>query len=539
MKKSFYTLSMLFALAACNPEQNPASQEQTILLNSDSESLNKRLNLDGAGVINIANPNIPENKVLEELAGNIPLVLVSQVDPPTYDGKTLKASHVDIEGNYAYVGYNKPGEVFLGGVEVYDITDPNKPKITAQAIFKNAKINSVNIENGKLYLAGAFDIDAEPNIATAAQFVSVSVANGQFTSDFFMADIDGFAAVDVSHTPNHVVVATGSNGVIGLFESNRLVSAYAFEDIRATAYGNGLLAALSGREGIVLLNPTNLQLISKIETDRDVDESKRTLDMGPDVLYTSEGKKGAGIYRLPSGEHIKQIGISYQPERVLESEIVTNAVSYDDGLLLMANGGAGVSVIDVSDVNDIKEFGVISLFGSSNFVKLHGEHIFVANGNGGLQILKVSRNNQASNQSAACLDLIPYTGNSSLNINSNQTAAYSGSASLKNVNIGGSLLFCGSMAIENSLNINSNGIFEMNGTFAFGQYKKNNSISINNNAVLKISGNAVIYGDINLNSGSTLEFIGENNSITVFGNVRINNNVTIKGNFTDTEGKLK
>ncbi|MDO9552372.1 hypothetical protein [Rhodonellum sp.] len=79
----------------------------------------------------------------------------------------------------------------------------------------------------------------------------------------------------------------------------------------------------------------------------------------------------------------------------------------------------------------------------------------------------------------------------------------------------------------------------MNGTFAFGQYQKNNTLSINSNAVLRISGSAVFYGDLNLNSGATIEFVGSGNSITIYGQVRKGNNVTITGNFTDTEGKLK
>jgi hypothetical protein len=49
----------------------------------------------------------------------------------------------------------------------------------------------------------------------------------------------------------------------------------------------------------------------------------------------------------------------------------------------------------------------------------------------------------------------------------------------------------------------------------------------------------VIYGDLNLNSGATLEFVGEANSVTIFGRVRKESGVTIKGIFIDTEGKLR
>lgn len=95
------------------------------------------------------------------------------------------------------------------------------------------------------------------------------------------------------------------------------------------------------------------------------------------------------------------------------------------------------------------------------------------------------------------------------------------------------------MAIESSLNVNSNGIVQMVGSFAFGQYKKNTSLNINSNSYLKLSGSSVIYGDLRLNSGATLEFVGEGNTITVYGDVTINSGAKIIGSYTDTEGKLK
>ena len=77
------------------------------------------------------------------------------------------------------------------------------------------------------------------------------------------------------------------------------------------------------------------------------------------------------------------------------------------------------------------------------------------------------------------------------------------------------------------------------GSFAFGQYRKNTSLNINSNSTLKLSGSAVIYGDLRINSGGTLEFVGEGNTITVYGDVQINSGGRVIGNFTDSEGKLK
>ncbi|TVP45154.1 MAG: hypothetical protein EA341_15515 [Mongoliibacter sp.] len=544
MKKILLGFTIAFAITACQREgEFPSNPDQNIVISTDTQALNTRVSLEGAGVISIFNPELAMGRTLEDTpAGRLPLMLVSQVEPPRYDGKILKATHVDIDGDYAFVSYNKEGPGFYGAIEIYNISNPLKPEITAQAMFKTADINSLTYQNGKLFIAAAFDIDRDFEGNTAAQYMTVDVSNGNFTSDFTRSDIDGFAATDVTRTPSHTAVASGSNGSIGLFNgSNEMESELAISDLRAVKYGNNILAALSGTEGIHLLNPQTLSNIGKISIPEDIPQSKRTLDMGPEMLFVSEGLRGAGIYSLPSGNLIEKIAIPINPEGVLSEDLVTNAVSYDENLLLMANGGAGVSIADLTNLSNIEKLGILSLSGSSNFVKIKGQHLFVATGAGGLQILKISKEeveDDAGNTAIDCSFSGRYMGNQNLNINSNQAEAYRGSNSFKNVNIGGHLIFCGSMSVENSLNVNSNGLFEMNGSFAFGQYQRNNTLSINSNAVMRISGSAVIYGDINLNSGATLEFVGEGNTITIFGEVRKGSNITISGNFTDTEGKL-
>lgn len=523
----------------CNPEGESPSNQQNILISTDEIALNARVSLDGAGVIGILDPNAPAGRI-SEIAGTIPMVLVAQVEAPTENGKILKATHVDISGDYAYVGYNLEGDEYLGAVEIYDISVLTKPKITSQAIFKNADISSLEIVNGILYIAAAFDVDAEPGISSPAQLVTVSVANGNFTSEFVKSQLEGFVATSVSKTPNHVAVTSGSNGVVALFDNEqKMVTELALADLRSIKYGNNVLAVLSGTEGIQILNPENLSQLNKINIPQDLPQSKRTMDMGPDMLFAAEGTNGAGLYKLPSGELIQRLGIPMKPEGVEVEDIVTNAVSFESNLLFMANGGAGLGLMDIGDLNNISSLGVLDLSGSSNFVKFHNGHLFVATGAGGLQILELSKVEETPLPGISCENVTPYNGNANLNVNSNDNVRYSGSASFQNVNIGGTLLFCGSMAVQNSLNLNSNGLFEMNGTFAFGQYRKNNTLSINSNATLKLSGSSVFYGDLNLNSGATIEFVGSGNTITIYGEVRKGNNVTIIGDFTDTEGKLK
>lgn len=535
MKKHYLLgFALAFALYSCQDQTDPISNDP-ILINTDSETLTQRVSRDGAGVVNIIDPSAPSGRILES-ASELPLVLVSQVAAPVHEGKTLRATHVDIDGNYAFVSYNTEGETYLGAVDIFDISNIYSPKITAQAIFTDSDISSLEYKNGRLYLAAAVNIDKNSNATSPAALYTATVSGGQFTSPFTLASLPGYVATDVTNTNSNTAVTSGNDGVIGLFNASQTAgNSVAMEDLRAVAFGNDKLAVLSGATGVHILDPNSLSQGIRIPMTADVAGAKRTLQIAGNNLFVAEGKNGAGIYRMNDGALIKKLPIPINPEGLAPGEVVTNAVSVDEGLLFMANGGAGISISDVSNLNSIKEFGVLDLDGSSNFVRNEEEFVFVATGFGGLQILKINKPQDASN--AACDGLATYPGDYWLNINSNETKAYSGSASVGGINNNSKFLFCGSLAIQQQFNLNSNSVTEVYGSLAFGRY--NGGTQMNVNSTLKLSGSIVIYGDLNLNSGAKIEFVGNNNTITIYGKVMKNSNVTITGNFTDTEGKLK
>ncbi|WP_373520288.1 hypothetical protein [Aquiflexum sp.] len=542
-RKIIFVLLFTATIMACVPDDKNPVSDPTITINTNSESLSKRFSLEGSGVVEIFGPDILNGRLSEEdlPAGKVPLMMVSQVKPPVLEGKELTATHVDISDNYAFVSYNTVGPVFLGAIEIFDITDPLHPQIISQAVFKNGDVNSLSFKNGVLYAAAAFDIDQEPNIKTAAQLVKVHVSNGKFTSEFSKYDIEGYAAVDVCTTSEDIAVASGSNGLVGLFNgTGEMHKNFHLDDLRAVKFGNDVIAVLSGTDGIKILKPSNLETIQNIWIEKDIAESKRTLDMAPGLLFASEGLRGVGVYSTSTGSFLQRLSIPIKPEGVEEGDVVTNAVSYADGKVFMANGGAGVAVSQIVENDVLEEIGILGISGSSNFIKAYNGFIFVASGRQGLQILNLTQKDElALTNEISCNGFGVYDGNANLNVNTGENVGYAGAVSLKNVNVGGNLTFCGSMAIESSLNINSDGMFLMNGSLVFGQYNKNNNLSINSNATMKVFGDLVIYGNLNLNSGSTLEFVGEGNKVTIFGNFQRGQNVTIKGDFIDTEGKLK
>ncbi len=538
MKTQFVSiLALVLILWSCNDApENPLGNDP-ILISTDSETLSQRINRDGSGVVSIINPSTATGRQMEAQASPVPLVLISQVDAPSVDGRTLRATHVDIDGKYAYVSYNTEGEIYLGAVEIFDISDVYNPKITAQAIFKEADISSLEFKNGVLYLAAAVNIDANKDVTAPANLITVAVSGGVFTSPFKFSSVPGFVATDVAHTNTHTVVTSGNDGSVSLFDGNQtLGQSVKIDDLRAVAFGSDKIAVLSGTGGVSVLDPNSLSTVLSIPLANDVAEAKRTLSINQNHLFVSEGRNGAGIYQMGDGKLVKRMAIPILPNDVEAGDVVTNAVSVDQDLLFMANGAAGISIADVKDKSSIKEFGVLDLDGSSNFVRNEQKFVFVATGAGGLQIIKINKEETSPTQNI-CQGLATYSGSSWVNINSGETRAFSGSASLDGLNNNSNFLFCGSLAIQSQFNLNSGSTTEVYGSFAFGRL--NGGTQMNVNSKLKLSGSIVIYGDINLNSGASIEFVGTGNSITIYGRVNKNNNVTITGNFTDTEGKLK
>jgi hypothetical protein len=529
-----YSLLLFLALGVLGACTNDSEDPSSILINTDSETLSRRISLDGTGVVTLVDPTAPAGRI-QETSSDLPLVLISQVPGPEYGGQRLRATHVDIDGNYAYVGYNLEGEKYLGAVEIFDISDAYKPKIVSQAIFTDAEVSSLEFSNGNLYLAMAVDVDGSQDVSSPANLATVAVSGGKFASAFSFTSIPGYVATDVARTQNSVAITSANPGILGLVNgSGAVTSQVEIPDLRSVAFGNNRLAVLSGTNGATILNPDNLATTATISLAQATPEAKRTIAIDNNRVYIAEGENGAGIYRLDNGTQLAKLPIPINPVDTDPGDVVTNAVSVDNSLLFMANGAAGVSISDVTSTDAIKSYGILDLDGSSNFVRNEENFVFVATGTGGLQILKINKATDAT--PAACEGLPPYKGDAWLNINGGETKSFSGAAAVSGINNNSKFLFCGSLAISDQFNLNGGSVTEIYGSFAFGRYNYN---TMNVNGTLKLSGSVVIYGNLTLNSGATLEFVGSDNVITVYGKVTKNSGVTITGNFTDTEGKLK
>ena len=547
--KRFYILFLIpfLLIVSCSDETTVYNEDpqDNLRVETNETILENSVVYDKSGVLDILDEATVTGKksltAKNDVAGDYPLTLVAQVDVPSFSGgENLTASHVDVNGDYAYVSYNTVSDGYVGGVDVINISDPTNPRVTSRLYYTNADINGIKYDNGYVYLAGG--VDSERSVrATSNSFIAkIQASNGRLNLDagIVYGFQEGFNATDVEVTANTVVVTSGQEGFVTIYNKSDLTTSNEapFMDLRSVAIKDNTIAVLDASTGISILDQ-NLNSVRDIAIDSDFgDNTKRTLDFNGDQIVVAEGSKGAGVYNASTGSFVEYIPILLNPDNVDGADVVTNAVATNEKVLLMANGGAGLCLSEEQQSDNTDLVGIIQLEGSINYVASKGDYIFAASGKEGLQIIKLNRPNESL--IARCSDLIEYSTSANLNVDTGENLAYRGSKRFNDFDVSGSLLLCGAWTVKNDVNINENGLFEMNGTFVVGRNNKRKDVTLDSGATFRVEGNLTIYGDLVLNEGTTMEFIGENSVVNIFGSVVTNGDVTVSGTFRDVKNKF-
>jgi len=540
MKKNVYLFSFLAMslLIGCddNNDGNDNQSVNSITINSDQTALNQRIDLTNSGVISVENVSAT-GKSAETTNTTLPLVQIAEVKPPVdANGRTLQASHVTVNGNYAYVSYITRGDVYSGAIDVIDVSDPYKPKLVTSALIPNTDITSLTYVNGNLIIGAAKDVDKDSQLnGNPAIVFNMPLSSGLLTNSLTTNYLESRVTTDVAANTTNYFAVTGDNGsLFKLSTSTKAVTGkVAVADLRSIALTSDKVVTLSGTKGVNIYNQSTLALQKNFATSTDINGAKRTMDIDGTKLFVSEGRNGLGIYDINSGSKLQTIAIPVTGE-----DNVTNAVSFNDGYAFVANGALGLNVYQ--SATQLNLLGSVGIAGSSNYVKSSGNYIYVASGTGGLKIIKLEKPNTTF---ASCLTYGPYNQGSNLILNSNDIKSYQGATAINSaiINSGAVLTHCGSIAVLGDLTLNSKGTFNMRGSLSQGKYQQTNptQLVINSESVLNVEGSVVIWGNLTLNSGAKINFIGNSSTITIYGKVTKGSNVTITGSYVDTENKLK
>jgi hypothetical protein len=417
MRNKFTRLLLITALAAIvitSCEKHPIEDifnQDEMVINNDLNVLSKRvkINTDNNSLQIFPVDFISTTKSLKS-ATQYQIYLRAEVDPPVHEGRTLQASHIKIVDNYAYVTYNLKGPDYLGGVDIFDVSDIRNPLLISHATFPEKDISSVDVSplgegnNNFVYLAGARNLDfdqLELESPAVVERVIVNEAN-QFkhldkVRSFY--DLPGRTGNDVRYHSEKVFATSGSDG--GLTFLNNGLGMSKFVDIPYTR------SVDTDGTNIVVYSAENSKLFvydmegnrkNEISTGGDhffndqYLEAKSIIRLKGDLVFVAAGTGGMEVYNINTGEKAGSLPRPVEYENAdTPLNYVSNGVSLNDNLILVANGGSGIHIAEHYNSGEIGTIGKFMFeYGSSaNFVEARDNKIFVATGKGGLKILEI------------------------------------------------------------------------------------------------------------------------------------------------------
>ena len=469
------------------------------------------------------------------------LTVVFTVNPPWFDDRELlSATDIHISGRYAYVSYNKAGIDYRGALDIIDMDDPDNPRLTGRLYFANADMNSVIYKEGYVYAGGGVNADLLETADSYAFVCKIPVDGDHFdlSNGITYGFQDGKTTTDMILDGDTLFASSGIEGYLGQYNNADLskINEIASPDLRALAFDGGNLVALEANMGVMVCD-TDLNLIREIPINSDfIVDAKRNLDLFEDRLLVAEGTYGAGHYSFSSGQFIEHIPITNRPPDAVDSDIVTNAVSSNQDMILMANGGAGLSLSAQEANGAISTVGVLGLPGSINDVDAGGDYIVAASGGAGMIVIKC--NEPDPDVLDRCEDLPEYEGDSELVVQEEESIAFKGSYQFNGIKNNGSLLLCGAWTVVGVTHVNPGSLFELIGMMTIGNNNKRKNLIVKENSVFKLEGELTVYGNLILQDNATLECIGTENKINVHGNVTMGGNVSITGTFEDVQDKF-
>lgn len=334
------------------------------------------------------------------------LALQAEVTPPVVGGRTLEATHLVVEQDYAYVSYGASGDDFAGAVVVFDIRTRTNPRVVSMALLPRVDVNAIAVSAGRVYLAEARGDSA---FSDRAALEVIEVRSGVLQPSSRRVPVPSYAATGVSIYGNLIFVTSGTGGPrqggVTVIDRARLVvlGTDPFADARALEVSQTEEVAIAfqgtpGRLRVYDARTGTLRISELAVGGGGIAASKGDLETMRDWVYVAAGDGGVKVVSLARRAVIdslaRPVDASVEP-----ADAVSNAVTVDADLVLVANGGAGVYVASQQGTGSSTGRPNLSLLGrirfdgpvSANFVGSRNGVLFVASGLGGLKIISVTR----------------------------------------------------------------------------------------------------------------------------------------------------
>lgn len=321
---------------------------------------------------------------------------VATVSPPNVNGKTVGATSVSKNGNYVYVSYNTTGADYGGSIDVIDVSNPSSPVLVSQLIAIDTDFHDLEIENKYLFYGGQRDLasSAYPDSTGHAGAVAgrFELSGGILTAINNEEPFKGFAINSITrHGGEFHMVSGNRNGGI-------ITAKWGFDiDTAAKSqvdFDGGQFLAIQGSEIVVLQGEPGKQTIlhyydyhttqpgdaAQFPLPYEITDLDRNgIDIYKGKAYIAMGEDGLIEVDLQNGNH-KQFYYS--------TTDVAKGVAVSKDYVFVANGNDGLVIADRKN-NKLPTIGAYDISEDANDVVYDPSGwVFIAQGNGGLRILK-------------------------------------------------------------------------------------------------------------------------------------------------------
>lgn len=392
-------LALLWIFNACNEDpviERPNTQ-QRLSFNTNKSDLNKRVRIpqyeEMLSLYDAPAGAFQNNARFQNVtpaSADYVLVMRAEVASPDFNGRALRASHVFIEGNKAFVSYNTEGPEYMGGVEVFDISNIQAPSLIFQMIAEDTDYSSVFYEDGKIYLAGATKNTDAFDLSSNAILEIIDYPSEE-ENEAQIVDISSHTATDVKVQGNYIYVTSGSHGGITILDKHTLqkIKTTDLDDARSIAFNDEYYTVMQGTPARVKIYRTadNSYVNGYNVGGADTPESKSILNITNDKIFVPAGKEGLKILDFQTGEVLSVMGLPAL-ENIDQELIVTNGVSVNEEKIFSANGAAGM-YLSQHQSHTASLIGSVGFQASANYVESRGQVMFVATGAGGLKIIEI------------------------------------------------------------------------------------------------------------------------------------------------------
>ncbi|RNC85421.1 MAG: DUF4114 domain-containing protein [Balneola sp.] len=396
-------------------EEEVSFEHNKEVLNTRVNYINKPLQVNSSGQATIFDPESKLKGALsledsEELEHT--WYFVAEVESPIFQGHKLSATHVQVVDDKAYVSYNKQGDIHLGGLEVFDLSNRAYPELVSQALFDKSDVNAITVDyegdefSRRIWLA----LSHKNKGAVVRQ---IQLKDGLISEDIKNVSLSRFTDSGISASANGIVrsgnelyvTAGKTHGGTYSFDVNNLSFNHSeqYSDAKYVAtngsvpYASSVVTLVTGDDAELKIKQVGSSEESKsvnigTATHQNVERSyrgKSTLHFAqryPEVVFVTMGYDGLKGFDIYTDEELYST-----PSNIL-TKGNTNGVTSDDDYIYIANGADGISVLDMpespGEMNPIFHWDLNEAPASANYMTTDGEWIFVAKGGEGLKILR-------------------------------------------------------------------------------------------------------------------------------------------------------